>query len=89
MKFDISALQTITTKYHGPTDTKGSRISATTTGGKRKFYAWDHALNVDQNHIKAAMCMAIDLGWDFGQSYIGGPTETGYVFVANNDKEEN
>jgi hypothetical protein len=44
---------------------------------------------VDQNHIKAAMCMAVDLGWDFGQSYIGGPTETGYVFVANNDKGEN
>ena len=34
-------MQAITTKYHGATDRKGSRMSATTASGKRIYLAYD------------------------------------------------
>ena len=50
----------IRTRYHGPTNTTGARISVTESGGNpfgrpRKMYvAWDYAGNIDENHKQAA-----------------------------------
>jgi len=48
----------ITTKYHGPSNVKGSRISARCAGGSVTL-PWDHALSTEENHRNAAhrLCM--------------------------------
>lgn len=45
-----------TTRYAGPTDTRGGRVIAKhMTTGKRAVVAWDHALDVYDNHARAAV----------------------------------
>jgi len=48
----------IRTRYHGPTDTKGGRISACNKDGMREtrriFVPYDHALDTSANHHAAA-----------------------------------
>jgi len=53
----------IRTRYHGPTDTRGSRVSATTVTGKRVYVPWDHALSIDDNHNAAARKAADLIAW--------------------------
>jgi hypothetical protein len=73
-------MQTIETKYHGPTNVRGSRISATASGcRKRVTVSYDHALNAENNHKAAAQTLMEALGWT--GSYAGGHTQTGMVFV--------
>lgn len=73
-------MRTIATKYHGPTNCKGSKISATASGaGKRVYVSYDHALDIDGNHKAAALKLMKELNWH-GQ-YIGGHTKDGMVFV--------
>lgn len=67
-------MQAILTKYHGPTNVKGSRISATCDAG-RIVVSYDHALNGDGNHAAAAKALAIKLGWN--GDYIGGTLPNG------------
>lgn len=55
-------MQAITTRYHGPTNTRGSRVSARCQAG-RVTLNWDDALNQDQNHDRAALALARKLGW--------------------------
>ena len=73
-------MQTIKTKYHGPTNARGSRISATASGcRKRVTVSYDHALNAENNHKAAALKLMESLNWT-GQ-YVGGHAQTGMVFV--------
>ena len=73
-------MQTIETKYHGPTNTRGSRISATASGcRKRVTVSYDHALNSENNHKAAALKLMEALNWT--GRYVGGHTPTGMVFV--------
>jgi hypothetical protein len=68
----------ITTKFHGATDTRGSRITAT-MGAKRLTVPYDHALTAEGNHAAAARALAQReglQGW-----WINAPTPTGWVFV--------
>lgn len=44
----------ITTKFIGPTNTRGSRVKAFLPSGLSVTLSWDHALEVDENHHKAA-----------------------------------
>lgn len=62
-------MQSIITKYHGPTNARGSRVSAKADAGK-VILNWDHALNADDNHAAAARALACRLGWT--GEYIGG-----------------
>lgn len=55
-------MQAIITKYHGPTDRRGSRVSATAAAG-RVYLAWDDALNSEQNHAAAAHALAAKMEW--------------------------
>lgn len=56
-------MQAIQTKYHGPTDRSGSRITARCDAG-RIVMPYDHALDIDGNHRKAARRLLRKLGWD-------------------------
>lgn len=73
------ARQAITTKYHGPTDLTGSRVSATCEAG-RVVVHWDHALDIFENHRMAMEHLTIKLNWA-GRRWVGGAIKTGYVFV--------
>lgn len=45
----------IRTKFHGPTNHRGSRIIASDDDGRgRVTVSYDHALNADENHAAAA-----------------------------------
>ena len=77
--------QAIVTKYHGPTNTRGSRISAKAEAG-RISVSYDHALNASENHRAAAQALADKMGWTiaaFYPSLVGGalPGNAGYCFV--------
>lgn len=56
----IETKSAIRTRYHGPTNTGGTRISV--VGGpedrkpRRLFVAWDYSLSCDQNYVVAAQC---------------------------------
>ena len=49
-------MQTITTEYKGPTNTKGSRILVK-SWLKNKSVSWDHALNSEENYKAAAQAL--------------------------------
>jgi len=72
-------MQTIITKYLGPTDTLGSRISATSTSGQRIVVSRDYSLTTDHNHAKAAIALCRKLDW-IG-TLQGGDTKTGVAWV--------
>lgn len=79
-------MQAIITKYLGPTNSRGSRVKAFCQAGQVTI-PWDDALDVNQNHDKAATVLAYKLGWNEGLygKLVGGalPNDTGncYVFV--------
>lgn len=70
--------QAIVTRYIGPTNTRGSRVKATAAAGSVTL-EWDCALNLDNNHARAAQALCDKHGWT--GRYVMGGTETGYVFV--------
>lgn len=51
-------MMTIFTRYRGPTNMRGSRVTATTPNGLRATVPWDHALDADDNHDAAARKLA-------------------------------
>lgn len=76
-------LQAIVTRYHGPTDHKGARISARANAA-RIFRQWDYELSVEENHAEAALDLAERRGWlRPGTRLHGGalPGDAGYCFV--------
>jgi len=56
-------MQAIRTRYHGPTNTKGSRLSAQCEAG-RIYVPYDHTLGLSENHEAAARTFAARLGWN-------------------------
>lgn len=78
----IYARQAIETRYHGATDTKGSRVSATAEAG-RVYSDWDDSKNPVENHEAACRKLCAKLGWD-GRFACGG-TRNGYVWVQVED----
>jgi hypothetical protein len=77
--------QAIVTKYHGATDRRGSRISATTASGLRIYCEYKDAWNTFDNHKHAANQIASKLDWA-GVMYAGG-LKDGYVFVFADETE--
>lgn len=68
----------------GPANVRGSRVEAVAEAGSITL-SWDHSLNVDENHRKAAEALAAKFNW-VGPYYgelIGGclPKSSGYAFV--------
>jgi hypothetical protein len=56
-------MKAIITKFHGPTYTKGSRISATDDDGNRVMTSSNHALSSDDRHDAAALALCRKMGW--------------------------
>ena len=75
--------QAIQTKYHGPTNVCGSRISARARAG-RIFLHYDSSKNSDDNHRLAAETLAKKYKWDegtYGKLVGGGLSDDSYVWV--------
>ena len=72
-------MKTIETKYHGPTNFRGSRISATDCGDHTIYISYDNALNSDDAHKAAAIALRKKLNWSGPMQ--GGHTKAGMVWV--------
>lgn len=73
--------QAIETRYHGPTNTRGARISASAQAG-RIYVSYDHALGIDENHAAAALAFAKRWGW--AGEWVGGGRADGRGNVYTN-----
>jgi hypothetical protein len=69
----------IQTKYLCPTNYRGARVKAWREGGPSKVYAWDHALDIVENHASAARQFAEHMKW--AGDWVGGSTDCGWAFV--------
>lgn len=58
-------MQAIRTRYIYPTNTRGPRIQAK-CDVKTIYVSYDHALNIDENHMAACRKLAESLGWGDG-----------------------
>ena len=73
-------MQTITTKYLGPTNHRGSRIKATTSSGISNTISWDYAKGTIQNHERAIHELNLKLSWD-GELVGGSPDDKGDSYI--------
>ncbi len=74
-------MRAIITKYHGPTNTRGSRITAKAYGGQVTV-PYDSGLDSPRNHAMAAEALRVKLGMPRGAMAQGElPAGTGYAFV--------
>ncbi len=77
-------METIHTKYYGPTNYNGARIKAQTSGGEIKiWFSYDYSLNVHDNHCAAAKQLKEKMDWQ--GEMVGGDTKDGLVFVFADD----
>lgn len=75
-------MKAIETRYHGPTNTRGSRISASDSDGNRVSIPYPYELSGEDVHRKAAEALAHKMGWlTDGMRLEAGATKRGYVFV--------
>jgi hypothetical protein len=72
-------MKAIETKYHGPTNTRGARITASDLDGNRITVPYPHELSGEDVHRVAAEALRDKMGWS--GRLIGGSTKAGYVFV--------
>jgi hypothetical protein len=72
-------MKAITTKYVGPTNTRGARIIASDGDGNRVTVAYDYNMHNDKAHSAAARALCEKMGWH--GVLIAGGTTTGYVYV--------
>ena len=56
-------MKTIETKYHGPGERRGSRVSASDSDGNRVMLTWDNSINSEENHAGAALALCHKMGW--------------------------
>jgi len=77
-------MKAITTKYSGPTNTRGSRVIASDLDGNRVSVHYASELNSDENHDAAAVALCRKLGWT-GELVRGSLANNGYVYVWAND----
>lgn len=73
--------QAITTKYCGPTNTRGARIKVSCTAATI-YVPWDDALATDDNHTSAAYALCRQLNWEsIGKLQTGVVKSGDYVHV--------
>lgn len=78
-------MQAIRTRYHGATNTRGSRISAQCEAG-RIYVPYNYSLNAFGNHADAAVTLLRKLGWP--GTYAGGCFGNDYYWTAVIDYSE-
>lgn len=74
-------LQAIVPKYMGATNSRGSRISATSASGEKVVVPFDYGLNTEDMHAAAAVELMDKMGWSADWDYAQGSTKDGYAFV--------
>jgi len=82
-------MQAIITRFHGPTATKGARISARIKhphhGTQLIYKPYHHGLSVRDNHREAAFTLVLELQrcdmLDPGTELIGGELGDDYVWI--------
>lgn len=72
-------MKAIQTKYHGPTNTRGSRISASDEDGNRVSIPYPHEMTGMDCHAKAAISLCNKMGWT--GTLHGGALKNRFVFV--------
>ena len=73
--------QSVSTKYLGATNYRGSRVKASSSSGLSLTMSWDDALDSDANHSKAAQALAAKLNW-YGRWHAGAALDgKGNVYV--------
>ena len=72
-------MKAITTKYLGPTDTKGSRIVASDEDGNRIILSRKGNGSIEENHRWAAEALCKKMSWE--GRLVCGSIKNGYVFV--------
>lgn len=74
-------MQSIETKYLGPTNHRGARIKAKSFGGSVTV-PYDYGLPTDIAHTNAAFALAEKMGWPDVKMFMGGNAKgDGYNFV--------
>jgi hypothetical protein len=79
-------MKAIVTKYHGPTNTRGSRITASDEDGNRITIPYPYELSGEAVHRKAAEALCSKMGWR--GSLVAGSLKNGYVFVFAEDEKQ-
>lgn len=74
-------MKAITTKYHGPSNTRGARISASDMDGNRATIDYPYDLSGEACHKAAADQLCAKQGWMGADTLVGGAIKGGYVFV--------
>lgn len=75
-------MQSIVTTYHGPTNTRGSRIYARATGGAGSIsIPYPHELSSEAAHDKAAVALCKKLGWKGRLARGSAPGGKGNMYV--------
>ncbi len=75
-------MQSIRTRYLGPTNTRGTRIKAISASGESTTVARDHAHDVQADERRAAVALCRKLGWSGCDRMIrAGLTNDESVFV--------
>jgi hypothetical protein len=75
-------MQAIVTKYHGPTNNRDSRVSASCPAGRVTIH-WEDGLGVVENHVAAVRALLKKLNWEdrkWARGEIGNGS-SGFVFV--------
>lgn len=77
----VRAMQAIQTRYHGPTNSRGSLVSAKCEAG-RVSIPYPYELSGEAVHKAAAVALCKKLGWSGAESLAGGMLPNGdYAFV--------
>jgi hypothetical protein len=71
-------MQAIRTRYHSPTNTRGTRITASCESGSLTLPR-DYSLNIDQDYARVAQRLVERLGWT--GVYFGGEFGGDYYWV--------
>lgn len=74
------ARQAIQTKFITATNTRPSRVKAFCEA-KAIVFSWDDSLNVDENHYKSAMDLALVMGWNTAGCGFGSLPNGGYALT--------
>ena len=81
MKITHTWLTSITTKYMGPTNKRGSRVKATSANGNSITLSWDCGLGTDDNHDAAAVALCSKMDWPHDLVCGGSANGHGHVYV--------
>jgi hypothetical protein len=78
-------MQAIRTRYINPTNTKGARIQAKCEA-RTVYLPYDHALNLEENHIAAREYLLILMGWPYYAPMVAGVFGSDYYHVFETKK---